>query len=178
MLTEPLEEIYFKWLYAKVASVENPTPTLTFWALLAELHSVEFRTYVLGDDNRAADGLDVRWSFLTAHSEAAPNEFFELGCSILEMLIGFSKVAEFQTDMDSRDWFWIFLSNLGLSHLNDSHRHVLNVQIENVLNVFVERTYSRSGKGGLFPLPRTNRDQRKVEIWYQFCEYLADQELV
>jgi hypothetical protein len=34
------------------------------------------------------------------------------------------------------------------------------------------RTYDRRGHGGLFPLQRSNRDQRRVEIWYQLSEYL------
>ena len=36
-MDEPIEETYFKWLYHKVASVDFPTPSLTYWALLREL---------------------------------------------------------------------------------------------------------------------------------------------
>ena len=177
-MNEPIEEVYFNWLYAKVARVQNPTPSLTYYTLLRELHSTEFVWLVPGDDNRAEDGVGVRREFYHyLHTKIDDEQpWFYLDCSVLEMLIAFSRRAAFQTDISDRDWFWRFLENLGLSELYDSRNDTQQIASE-VINTFVWRLYDRKGNGGLFPLSHTNNDQRRVEVWYQFCEYLVDQGL-
>lgn len=174
-MDEPIEDAYFNWLYSKVASVDVPTPSLTHYKLLRELHSIEFVWLVRGDDNRAEEGLDVRREFLRQSRMDCDPTWIEIGCSVLEMLIAFARRAEFQTDVSARDWFWIFMTNLGLNELNDSHRHI-RLHIQETVERLVWRTYDPSGHGGLFPLNHAQHDQRKVEIWYQFCEYLIEQE--
>lgn len=175
MTDEPIEEVYFNWLYSKVASVDVPTPSLTYLGLLRELHSIEFVWLVSGDDNRAEDGIDVRKEFLIqSHLEDDPY-WMSMGCSVLEMLIAFSRRAEFETDLSVRHWFWIFMGNLGLDDLTDAATGVAR-KVENTLDPFLWRTYLRDGRGGLFPLRNAEHDQREIEIWYQFCEWLVDQE--
>ena len=103
MYSEPIEEVYFNWLYSKVAYMPNPTPSLTFYTLFRDLHSTEFVWLISGDDNRAQDGLDLRREFFREsliHQDPAWND---IGCSVLEMLIAFSRKAEFETDLDARD---------------------------------------------------------------------------
>lgn len=171
-MEEPVEETYFNWLYTKVASTETPTPSNNYIRLLRELHSSEFVWVVSGDDNRAEDGKDLRKDFLRqAHIHDPEFEAFE--CSILEMLVAFSLIAEFDTLASSREWFWVMLDNLGLADLNDaSYRR--NTNIRPILDRFIWRTYNRLGVGGLFPLKASQNDQRKVEIYYQFCEFLME----
>lgn len=183
-MDEPIEEIYFKWLYSKVASVDNPTPSLTYWTLLRDLHATEFVWLLSGDDNRAEDGLDIRKEFIKEIEVAFRNEplyldpsWTNLGCSVLEMLIAFSRRASFETQLQSREWFWIFLNNLGLSGFSDAVSNTSQRTAE-ILERFIWRTYSRNGKGGLFPLSKTRSDQSKIQIWYQFFDYLEDQEIV
>jgi hypothetical protein len=36
------------------------------------------------------------------------------------------------------------------------------------------RTYSKLGKGGLFPLRSSAYDQRKVELWYQMAAFMTE----
>lgn len=176
-MDEPIEETYFNWLYSKVASVDVPTPSLTFWTLFRDLHSKEFVWLISGDDNRAEDGLDIRQEFLHQSMLDQDPGWGDIGCSLLEMLIGFTRRAEFETDVRARDWFWIFLTNLNLAHLNDATL-VISDRADPILERLIWRQYRRDGHGGLFPLSKTRHDQRKVEIWYQFCEYLVDQELI
>lgn len=175
-MQEPIEEAYFIWLSSKVVSIDFPTPSLTFWRLLRKLHSIEFVWLMQGDDNRAQDGLDLRQEFLNQSRQSANQEWMNLGCSVLEMLIGFSRRAEFITDIAAFDWFWTLIDNLGLKELNDAAGE-FNQAVEEAIDRFIWRTYQRNGSGGLFPLNNAERDQRKVEIWYQFSEYLIDQEL-
>ena len=177
MNEEPIEDVYFHWLYVKVAAVDIPTPSTTYWKLLKELHSFEFVWLVTGDDNRAEDGLDIRREFLNMSQLDEDPYWINIGCSVLEMLIAFSRKAEFVTDLDAHEWFWIFIENLNLDNLTDATRHISQKTAE-VLDKFVWRTYSRNGDGGLFPLNNADHDQRKVEVWYQFCAYLVDREIV
>lgn len=175
MLEEPIEEAYFKWLYSKVAKVEVPTPSLTYWTLLRDLHSTEFVWVVAGDDNRAEEGLELRREFLWQIGESG--SWTSLGSSVLEMLIALSRRAEFNTSWKARKWFWIFMENLGLDELNDAQQGITE-QVSRVMDRFIWRTYRRDGFGGLFPLHHPEEfpeaDQRKVELWYQFCYYVAD----
>jgi hypothetical protein len=91
------------------------------------------------------------------------------------MLIAFSKRAEFATDVPHAQWFWEFIDNLGLTEFNDASE-VTTDDVADILYTFVWRLYRDNGKGGLFPLEGPHQDQRKVEVWYQFCAYLTDQD--
>ena len=175
----PIEEVYFNWLYSKVASVEVPTPSLTFFTLFRDLHSVEFVWLVSGDDNRAEDGLELRRTFIRQAQLEQEPAWMNLGCSVLEMLIALAYKAEFQTEIEAKDWFWIFLGNLTLADLHDAVSLEYNVSeiVADVLDQFLWRTYDRNGHGGLFPLERPKQDQREVEVWYQFHAYLDDQDI-
>ena len=47
-------------------------------------------------------------------------------------------------------------------------------EIDIRLSNFMERTYTRNGYGGLFPLTKSKENQRNVEIWYQMSAYLEE----
>ena len=170
----PLENLYFKWLCAKVMYVRTPTPSLTYWKLLKILHTTEFVWLLSGDDNRAADGIELRSDFLIEAQISDNQEWRALGCSLLEMFIAFSRRAQFQTAIPAHEWFWEFMDNLGLKEFNDGADNF--EKVEEILDQFIWRTYNRNGEGGMFPLNSPNGDQRETEIWYQFCGYLVDQD--
>ena len=170
---EPLESLYFQWLCAKVIYVREPTPSLTYWDLLRILYRTEFVWLLSGDDNRAADGVELRIEFLLECDIPDNIPWRNLPCSILEMLIAMSKRAEFNTGEPYRDWFWEFIDNLGLKEFTDGSGFDPR-DVEDALDQFIWRTYNRKGEGGIFPLNSPNHDQREVEIWYQFCDYLLD----
>lgn len=171
----PLENLYFKWLCAKVTYVRTPTPSLTHWKLLRILHNTEFAWILSGDDNRSEDGKELRLEFLYEGDIPDNPEWRGLACSILEMLVAFSRRAQFMTGISSQDWFWEFLDNLGLKEFTDGSDFDPK-EVEEILDQFVWRTYNQKGEGGLFPISAPNGDQRTVEIWYQFCNYLIDQD--
>jgi hypothetical protein len=174
-MTEPLEDLYFNWLYVKVAYVTNPTPTLTYWNLLRFLHGTEFVWLLSGDDNRAADGIELRREFLIEADIPDHPEWRQMGCSMLEMFIAFSRRAEFMTDEPAKAWFWEFMDNLGLKDFNDAYNFQAE-DVEEILDQLIWRTYNPDGRGGMFPIENPNGDQRAIEIWYQFCDYLVDQD--
>jgi len=174
-MTEPLEHAYFNWLCAKVNRLENSTPSLDYSILLRMLHNTEFVWLLSGDDNRAEDGVELRREFLTVSGYRDEDDWMGVKCSVLEMLIAFSRRAAFATDLDAKDWFWEFLDNLGIREFNNANIRSYD-QVAEILYTFVWRQYNFRGDGGLFPLQEARHDQTNVEIWYQFCEYLEDQD--
>lgn len=174
-MDEPLEDVYFNWLCTKVLRLENPTPSLSYWNLLKQLHGTEFVWLTSGDDNRAEDGVDLRLEFFKEAYLKPEQSWYGLGCSILEMMIAFSRRAAFDTERDPKEWFWEFLNNLGLDEFNDASDATPD-EVDDILNTFMWRTYAENGEGGMFPLKSSDEDQRSIEIWYQFCEYLIEKE--
>lgn len=77
--------------------------------------------------------------------------------------------------MDNWDvlyWFWKILENAGLEKYTDEQFDEWKVY--QILDDIVDRRYNRNGFGGLFPLRKPKKDQRKVELWYQMCAYLVE----
>lgn len=176
-MNEPLENLYFNWLCARVVNMKPRRNEATYYDLLRKLHRTEFVWTISGDDNRAEDGKELRKEFIfQAEVPDDPEWRILIGCSVLEMLIAFARRAEFQDDTPLPEWFWEFLTNLGLDTYDDSCFEEDFVEL--VLESFIWRTYNPDGNGGLFPIGDPPTDQRKVEIWYQFCEYLVDQDRV
>jgi len=173
-MNERLENLYFNWLCAKVIQVENPSPSNTYDTLFKTLHNTEFIWLLSGDDNRAADGKELRREFLLLGDFPDDVEWRTLyPCSVFEMLIAFSRRCEFNSDMSAKDWFWEMLRNLNMDQITDASE-VSPYEIEEVLEHFMWRRYPPDGDGGLFPLTRPHKDQTNVEIWDQFCDYLVD----
>lgn len=177
-MAEPLEEVYFDWLYTSILRTPGRTPSTSYRSLIFAIHSKRFQWLVSGDDNRAIEGVGLRFEFLGnlgIDLEEVDPGWLELECSVLEMLIAFARRCAFQTALDEKEWFWIFLDNLNLSEISDGSYRELQHYIFPTLSVFVGREYDRRGHGGLFPLTHTRKDQRRLELWYQFSEYLVEQ---
>lgn len=67
------------------------------------------------------------------------------------------------------------IENLNLKKYTD--RETLPVKtIDDILQQVIFRTYTASGIGGLFPLKSPRDDQRRVELWYQLCSYLLEED--
>ena len=94
---------------------------------------------------------------------------------MLEMLVALADRMSYYAD---GDWFWEMIENLGLLPYNDSNfyddKYVGNYSVSRILVTFLGRKYLKNGTGGLFPLQHTRKDQRRVELWYQMCEYLEE----
>lgn len=172
-MNESIDEAYFNWLCAKVLM---PGDT-NYQDLLRILHQTEFSWLITGDKNRTEDGVELRYHFLTQTGWKKDQAWYEIPCSVFEILISFADRASFQTDTPVLDWFWVFISNLRL----DDFRQVSVVdlsEIDDILYNFIWRTYDEHGRGGLFPLDEPKEDQRQVEIWYQFCAWVDEKALI
>jgi hypothetical protein len=96
---------------------------------------------------------------------------------VFEAFYAFAKIASFQTDIPIRNWFWEFIENLQLDQFRQVSKEDYRL-IQNALDIFMWRRYDKHGNGGLFPMRNAKHDQREVEIWYQFCDYVKDRGLM
>lgn len=139
------------------------------------LHQKPFYCIIPNDENRVEDGKQLweDWSEEELQEQAA--------CSVLEMIISVAQRMEYILS-DSREgdrtakWFWEMVDNLGLKEFEDDDiaDERRNYNNDRILDILIERQYSPSGRGGLFPLSKPKEDQRRVEIWYQMQEYLDE----
>lgn len=174
MTSLPLDELYLEWLYSQVADVEFRSRRKTYWAIFRKLYTTEFVWIVPNDDNRVEDGRDLRYEFLHDREIDLPDrDWMELGCSFLEMLIGLSRRLAFETEGESRDWFWHLMKTIDLAGYNDGVE-LHEERVDDILSTIIWRSYRPDGDGGLFPLRDAHYDQRKTEIWSQMNAYLLE----
>lgn len=159
---------YFKWL---CDTVDAQNQKSSYMILLKELYRKPFYSVLHNDENRAADGIDLRGALSSK----------EDGCCVLEMLVALAIKAEYlcgpeEGGPSQSEWFWIMLDNLGLLRFTDSewYSHSSEEMVNQILDRFLERGYGRDGSGGLFPIQSRVRDQRRVEIWYQLSFYIEE----
>ncbi len=128
------------------------------------------------DDNRIADGVDLRNTFLSENGfeDSQPLSLNVLPVSVLEVIIALSDHLSFITDGSARMWAWQLIENLKLDKMCDPVKPRLQQYIDDALESLIWRTYQRDGRGGFFPLIHPNGNQLKVEIWYQMHQYLAE----
>jgi len=175
-MSEPLDDLYLTWLYSQTGSVKLKNPARTYWSLLRLLYTKEFVWIIPNDDNRVEDGRDLRDEFCAVHNiDDADQEWMDMGCSMLEMMIALSRRLAFEAEGEPRDWFWQIITNLELRHYNDKVRIPLD-ELDERLNMIIFRTYDPDGQGGLFPLKWPERDQRDIEIWYQLAGYIMERD--
>lgn len=173
-IEEQLNSDYFEWMYNLVCG-ERFAPGLGFRKLLTFLHDTEFIYFVPYDENRAADGVALRYRFCYIN-ECTDLEWCLSGpCSVLEMLIALAiRCEEIIDDLEIGDrtsqWFWNMISNMGLGAMNDTNYN--EWLVNDVITRFLNRDYEPDGRGGLFRVRDWDRDMRTAEIWHQLLAYM------
>lgn len=149
--------------------------------LLAQLHGVEFYSLVPNDDNRGADGEQLRNIYIDEVGPTRAPSLPKSPCTVLEMLIGVAYRLEFELlggnyERPAKDWFWVLIDNLGLEWFVDTNFTQYNVlsEVDEKVQILLERQYNTDGSGGLFPLSYPQKDQRRVEIWYQMSAWVIE----
>ena len=173
-MTEPLDELYFRWLCGQVGELGDKNPARSFWTILRKLFTTEFIYLIPNDDNRAKDGRNLRYEFVDQLNLEVPEDWMEQGCSVMELIIGLSKRLSFELDGEPHLWFWRLVANLDLEQYNDSVPFP-EERVDYILENLILRTYKPNGRGGLFPLTaRRCPDQRDVEMFYQLQAYVLE----
>lgn len=174
-MRERIGDEYFNWLFELVYEGRYTAPG-PYSKLLTHLHDTEFRYSIPNDQNRAEDGVDLRWRFVCDKDCRSRYPYLAGPCSMLEMLVALAIRCE-ESIMDeahmgdrTAQWFWGMIVNLGLGPMVDYHYDAK--EVDQCINRFLNREYSPDGRGGLFTIRGCDRDLRTVEIWYQLCWYL------
>lgn len=166
---------YFEWLYNYVCK-GRVNSNVSYRKLFMTLHDIEFIFSIRNDVNRAKDGADLRYRFVTNAGYEFALDILDGPCSVLEMMVALSIRCE-ETIMDDTrygdrtgQWFWNMISNLGIKLMTDDRFD--REYVEEKIYMFLNRRYDPDGKGGLFYIKGCEDDLRDFEIWTQLCWYL------
>lgn len=190
---ERTQTLYFNWLCSMVHI--DDYCGMSWYVLAKILHNIEFYWTVSNDDNRAADGIRLRQTWLNMmESEAndlgvgisVPLDALTGPCTVFEMMVALA--SRIESDIMQSDelgnrtsaWFWDMLYNLlwdyDITVFRDNEITTkAGAIVRRLITKLLDRDYDFNGNGGLFPLgPNTDVDQREVEIWYQAQYWLVE----
>lgn len=175
-LKDRISNDYFEWIYNLVCG-ERFSEKLSYKKLLMHLHNTNFIYLIPKDGNRAQDGIDLRYRFAYEYTDIEDADSYLKGpCSVLEMMVALAVRCE-ETIMDdptkgdrTGQWFWNMIVSLGFGGMSDDRYD--RFFVDKTLDRFLSRKYEPNGKGGLFTIRNPKRDMRRIEIWYQLCDYL------
>lgn len=172
---------YLEWLM-DIVDIPND-----YYLLSTKLLSKSFYSAIDRDINRARDGEALRDEYLLSIGDPDTIDpdltiIFSEPCSVLEMLVALSRRIdlEIQPDPDGTyrpdKWFWLMIYNLGLDFYSD--RDYDENQIDQILTVFLDRSYGKDGIGSLFPVQKSGQkldiSAENTEIWFQMQTYILD----
>ena len=170
---------YFEWL-CDMVSARGFSKRISYRKLLTHLHKTNFRYSIPNDQNRAEDGVSLRYRFALAvgyeDSVDIVLDILDNPCSVLEMILALAVRCE-ENIMDDPNigdrtgqWFWGMVVNLGLGSMIDIRYD--EEYVDMVVERFLEREYEPDGRGGLFTVRNCEYDLRDEEIWAQLCWYI------
>lgn len=153
--------------------------------LIRKLWDIPFRPSIGNDDDRAAEGLELRARYnAILAKKAGEGEFVTPDvdaifgeCRVLEMLIALSmRMYDLMQDMGLYNsvsrWFWEIMSNVSFDILDDetwSKRIRCGEFVERIVCGIMDRHGHRGRPGGWFYV----NGWESMEIWYQMHAYLS-----
>lgn len=173
-LEDRIRADYFEWMYELMCG-DRFAESISYRQLFTFLHEVEFTYFIPYDENRALDGISLRYNYCLNH-DCEDLEYCLAGpCSVLEMLVALAIRCEKNMDNPEKgdrtgQWFWTMITNLGLGAMSDNNFN--EWLVNDVITRFLEREYEPDGRGGLFRVRGWHRDMRTAEIWHQLLAYM------
>lgn len=172
MTRNEIRDYYFDWLCDLVGK-DRYSKSASYEMLLSRLHEIEFTYLAPMDQNRAENGIALRWRF---YCETGCKLYSNDPCSVLEMLIALAIGCEAIMDDPgvgdrTGQWFWGMIANLGLGSMTN-YKFDYDY-IDEVIYRFLNHEYEPNGRGGLFTIRHCDRDLREIDIWSQACWYLG-----
>lgn len=165
---------YFRWLLDTVMYKEMKRSGRNYSLLLKAMRDKPFTIIVSNDVNRAQDGKYLRYTF---HEQTGIEGDIKGACNFLEMCVGLAVkmndvIFEPDPSYSPARWFWMMMENCGLDNYTDENFDELIVN--KIMDRVILRRYTKTGKGGFFPIKHPKKDQREVEIWYQMQQYVME----
>lgn len=173
---ERINNDYFDWLCDLIDS-KRFSKHISYRKLLMHLHNIEFTWFILNDDNRADDGIQLRRKYALAMDDLSLQRYLQGPCSVLEMMIALAvRCEDWIMDDDQMgnrtgQWFWGMVHNLDLNSMTDTKFD--RDYVDDVVARLLNREYEPDGRGGLFTVRGCKYDLRKVELWCQLSWYLG-----
>lgn len=170
---------YFIWLCSKIRLYEEH---VDYTLLIGELYQIPY-TVMPGytvDEIRVRKTEELYTEFVIA--TGIVSSFNRPFVSVLEVLISLAEGIEESVMRDSEFgdrtpcWFWDMVSNLGLLAYDDFHFDLYSVR--EIIRIFVERRYSRNGRGSIAYTTRHTKDFRKLDIWQQLSIYFSEKYII
>ena len=146
-----------------------------FWALDQQ----PFPVRVADDANRASDGLMLRKEYLAEGGILRLDHI--QNASVLETLVSLVDRVDYclGLKMTKQEWMEMFIHNMGLESCTDEQYAAMTDQtlddIARALDITFYRRYNTDGiNGGLFVVPQTDKDMRRLSLfeqWNEFAKY-------
>lgn len=173
--SETIRQSYFDWM-CKIVNCGD-----RYVELLNDLDSIDFYYDLPMDANRYEDGINLRYRFgrEVGYDDRQIASAIDIrDCSVLEMMVALSIKCEerIMHDDDEGDrtsvWFWSMIKSLGLD--DQTSDRIDHGFIGIIVKKFMNRSFRRDGKGGLFTVTDKRKDMRDLDIWYQMHAYLEE----
>ena len=172
-----IEVRYVDWLRYQAMGQDR-----SYDELLDFLYDKPYTYTIRMDENRAEDGIELRYIFGAengiAYEDISSGLDSGRDCSMLEMMVALARRCENQIMVDMEEgaqperWFQVMLTNLGLgSQTNDNFDEG---KADYITDRFLAHQYSYYGDGSLFSVCHPRHDMRKTDLWYQAMWYFAE----
>lgn len=153
---------------------------LTRYGRLFEiLHHMEFRYIIERDENRDADGADLRdgYDVPNDYSVEEDEAFMAHWTSVLEVLLALAIRVDDEYIGDPSEehpekFFMEMIKNLGLDIFKGNRYR--EDDVHRIVDKWLDRGFARNGVGSPFPLHHSRRDQRRLEMWDQMQAYISE----
>ena len=135
-----------------------------------------FPVRIADDANRASDGLMLRKEYLAEGGILRLDHI--QNASVLETLVSLVDRVDYclGLKMTKQEWMEMFIRNMGLeSCTNERYAAMPNQTLDDVeqaLDTTFHRRYNTDGiNGGLFVVPQTDKDMRRLSLFEQWNEF-------
>lgn len=169
---------YVNWLIEHI----DAEPLLDLYEqLFLTFDQVPFPVRIADDANRASDGLMLRKEYLAEGGILRLNHIHD--ASVLEVLVSLVDRVDYclGLKMTKQEWMEMFIHNMGLESCTDERyadmgdQMLHDMAIARALNTTFYRRYNTDGlNGGLFVVPQTDKDMRRLSLfeqWNEFAKY-------
>lgn len=172
-----IEDRYIDWLRQQAMGQDR-----SYDLLLDFLYSKPYVYTLRMDENRAEDGIELRYIFGSENDIEYEDILSGLDsgrdCSMLEMMVALARRCENQIMVDMEEgaqperWFRVMLTNLGL--ISQTNENFDEGKADYITDRFLAHQYSYHGDGSLFSVCNPRHDMRYTDLWYQAMWYLTE----
>ena len=171
-LREAMGDSYFQWL----ADDKSLHGNNEYWRLLRALHRKEFYATVSRDRQIADDGLYLRYIY--RRNYRSYDAELPILPSCLEALIGLAmRLHVGLMRIEEEEWFWIFLTNLGLDKFTDDEYDQMGGTdaVNAILSRWLMRQRKNDGtKYTIFPCKNADFGYKDLDLVAQAYHYIRE----